>query len=516
MEAVIGSGIVLLLAAVIGVMRMTAATARRVVPETHAVRRATDGTRLGRVLESWKDSQNPQSDSLCFPLGDARESFLSRIGLAQLAEHSIDAQYYLFHDDESGRGLLSVLIDAAERGVQVRLLLDDRDLKGRDALLARLATDIDNLEIRVFNPLWIRSVRPLDYILRFPRSSRRMHNKSFTVDATACIVGGRNIGDEYFGVDARISFTDYDMLAAGQVANDVVTQFDEYWYGGLSLECASLVEPASDKAYRQWLHQVRQAGQRFVRETGEARELPSDQLMRHRLDACTCETELLCDPPEKVMSRLFDTEGSLAPDVMKLMQSARKTLLISSPYLIPGSWGMDLFRELRERDVEITVLTNSFAANDVLAVHAGYIDYRKQMVELGIRMYEFKPDIDPEQRHLKLLGSKRSSLHAKTFIIDSERLFVGSFNLDPRSAIHNTEMGIVFDNAGLAGRLHGSLTDRLEEIAYHLKLGESKQLQWEECSDKNDTVLHDLEPNTTVWQRLGVYLLSWLPVEWLL
>ncbi len=507
---------VLLLAVVIGVMRMTAAAARRLAPEAHPVRHATQGTRLGRVLESWKDSQDSQSDSLCFPLGDARESFLSRIGLAQLAEHSIDAQYYLFHDDESGRGLLSVLIDAAERGVQVRLLLDDIDLKGRDALLAKLASDVDNLQIRVFNPLWIRAVRPLDYLLRFPRSSRRMHNKSFTVDATACIVGGRNIGDEYFGVDARISFTDYDMLAAGKVANDVVTQFDEYWYGGLSLDCTRLVEPAEEQPYRQWLQQLRQAGQRFVRETGEARELPPDQLMRHRLDACSCKTELLCDPPEKVMSRLFDTEGSLAPDIMKLMQSAQETLLISSPYLIPGSWGMDLFRELRKRGVQITVLTNSFAANDVLAVHAGYVDYRAQMVELGIRMYEFKPDIDPEQRHLKLLGSKRSSLHAKSFIIDRERLFVGSFNLDPRSAIHNTEMGIVFDNAGLAGRLHGSLTDRLGEIAYHLKLGARGQLQWEERSGENDTTLHDREPNTTRWQRLGVYLLSWLPVEWLL
>ncbi|MGQ7848213.1 phospholipase D family protein [Granulosicoccus sp. 3-233] len=507
---------VLLMASAICLLRWRARLVCRVDPEKSPEQGDTADTRLGRVLDDWNDQHGEQSDSLCFPLGDARESFLSRIELARLADRTIDAQYYVFHDDESGRGLLAMLIAAAERGVRVRLLLDDIDLKERDALLSRLAGEIDNLEIRIFNPLYLRFARPLDFILRFPRSSRRMHNKSFTVDAAACVVGGRNIGDEYFGVDARVSFSDYDMLAAGKVASDVVRQFDAYWCGGLSLDCAAVAAPAPMELYQQWLLQVKEAGQRFVSESDEADELPPQQLIRRSLDVCSCDAEVLCDPPEKVLSRLFDTDGSLTPEIMTLMRSARRTLLISSPYLIPGSWGMDLFRELRQRGVEVTVLTNSFAANDVLAVHAGYIDYRRQMVELGIRLYEFMPDVDPGQRHLKLLGSKRSSLHAKTFLIDRERLFVGSFNLDPRSAIHNTEMGIVFENATLAARLHGSLTDRLEEIAYHLKLDAQDRLLWEDRSDQNDAEVHHLEPNTTHWQRMGVYLMSWLPVEWLL
>ncbi len=524
MTSATGLSIVILVVSAICLLRWRAGIARRCQPEERPEHRITVDTRLGRVLTSWNQgvdvdsdpNSDSNSDSLCFPLGDARESFLSRIGLVQFADRTIDAQYYLFHDDESGRALLGTLIEAAERGVRVRLLLDDIDLKGRDALLARLATDIENLEIRVFNPLYLRHARVLDFVLRFPRSSRRMHNKSLTVDSTACIVGGRNIGDEYFGVDARISFTDYDMLAAGRVAEEVVAQFEDYWYGGLSLDCARVARPAAHERYQTWLQETRQSAQRFVEEASDTETLPPHQFIEQRLDANRCDTEVLCDPPEKVLSRLFDTDESLAPKIMELMLSARETLLISSPYLIPGRWGMELFRTLRERGVDVTVLTNSFAANDVLAVHAGYIDYRQQMVELGISLHEFKPDIDPQRRHLKLLGSRRSSLHAKTFIIDRERLFVGSFNLDPRSAIHNTEMGIVFDNAALASRLHGSLTDRLEEIAYHLSLDKHQQLQWGDRSNADAPVTHQTEPNTTGWQRAGVYLMTWLPVEWLL
>lgn len=511
MNLIIGLG--LFLAVMLG-LRFLASHVRRPVPEIALESRVPADTRLQHILDTWKVHHKADQRSLCYPLGDAREALLSRLGLADMADVSIDAQYYVFHDDESGRGLLAALVEAARRGVRVRLLLDDIDLKGRDAYLSRLAREVENLEIRVFNPLWIRIARPLDFIVRFPRSSRRMHNKSFTVDSAACIVGGRNIGDEYFAADAQVSFTDYDMLAAGTVAEEVVSQFDEYWYGGLSVNCTEIARPAKDQPYHDWYQQLMQAGQRLKLDREAEQALPSDQLHRLQLDACPCKTRLLFDPPEKVLSRLFDTDGSLAPQIMDLMLSARESLLISSPYFIPGASGMELFRQLRERGVEISVLTNSFAANDVLAVHAGYIDYREQMVALGVRMYEFKPDND--KRHLRLLGAKRSSLHAKTFIIDSQRLFVGSFNLDPRSAIHNTEMGIVFDNAELSASLNRSLTGRLEEIAYHLKLSEQGQLQWEEQTDQGNCRVHHSEPHTVAWQRFGVYLMSWLPVEWLL
>lgn len=514
MNLALSIGIVLSFVGVIHWLRVVSARACSMPPETASARGVPEDTRLSRILDGWQAPDDKPFHSLCHPLGDAREALRSRIGLTELADATIDAQYYVFHDDESGRGLLAALVDAARRGVHVRLLLDDIDLKGRDALLTRLAGDVDNLDIRIFNPLWLRAARPLDFVLRFPRSSRRMHNKSFTVDSLVCIVGGRNIGDEYFGVDPGLSFTDYDMLAAGEVADQVVTQFDRYWHGGLSIDCAQVAGPAEERRYQDWLQQLKEARSRFQPDADSDEDLPGDRLLNRSLQACHCHAEVLSDPPEKVLSRLFDTGNSLAPTIMDLMLSARKTLLISSPYLIPGDPGLELFRRLRERHVSITVLTNSFAANDVLAVHAGYIDYRQRMVELGIQLYEFKPD--NEDRHVKLLGSKRSSLHAKTFIIDSDRLFVGSFNLDPRSAIHNTEMGIVFNSEGLAASLHDTLTDRLSEIAYHLQLSEHGQLKWEERSAQGKVIMHSAEPNTNRWQRLGVYLLTWLPVEWLM
>lgn len=508
--------VILLVAGVAVWVRHAAARSYRVIPEEPPERAVPTDTRLYSAVSQCRRAQESDRQSLCHSLSDAQESLRSRLRLTELADVSIDAQYYVFHDDKSGRALLSALIAAARRGVRVRLLLDDIDLKGRVGSLSRLAADIPELQIRIFNPVWLRFARPLDYILRFPRSSRRMHNKSFTVDAVVSIVGGRNVGDEYFDVDSGVSFTDYDVLAAGRVANDIVTQFDAYWFSGIALDCAQVVDAANDEEMQVRLAQLNEALEGFEETSRSSDELAPEQLMNGTLTAFPCEGDVLFDPPAKVLGRLFDTHGNLAPRIRDLMLSARESLLISSPYFIPSDEGIELFRQLRERDIEITVLTNSYAANDVLAAHAGYVDYRKRMLELGVRMYEFKPDNPGRTRRHQLLGARRSSLHAKAFVIDQERHFVGSFNLDPRSAIHNTEMGVVFDNAQFACNLYTSLTDRLDEIAYDLGLDERHRLQWKERTGDMDVVLHHSEPDTNALQRSGVYLLSWLPVEWLL
>ncbi len=242
--------------------------------------------------------------------------------------------------------------------------------------------------------------------------------------------------------------------------------------------------------------------------------LEPEQLLRGNLNACHGHGEVLFDQPEKVLGGLYDTEGSLAPTIIDLLSSAEDELLISSPYFIPGELGMSVIRDLVQRGVRISLLTNSFKANDVVVVHAGYIDYRKQLVELGVQMYEFKPD--SRTANLSLMGSKRASLHAKTFVIDRSRQFVGSFNLDPRSAIHNTEMGIVFDSGDFADSLHESQLERLERSAYRLRLGKGNTLEWVEKTASGETLIHATEPGTTRLQRGLIYLLTWLPVEWLM
>ncbi len=496
------------------VIRVAGNKAFRVVPEPVPDVSVRTDTRLAQAVAASFDGHGDHSKSLYFPLGDAPKALLSRIRLADLAESAIDVQYYLFNDDEAGRALLANLIAAAGRGVKVRLLLDDIDMKGRERVLSRLVSEIEHLDIRIFNPVWLRHARLLDYLARFPRSSRRMHNKSFTVDGIASIVGGRNIGNEYFNVGGDVSFADFDILAAGPIAVEVVSEFDQYWHSGIAVEMAQLGKPASDDTYLPWRQNVADSEQRLRGQIQSFGGLAPEQLLAGSLDACHGYGKVLFDRPEKVLGGLYDTEGSLAPTIIDLLSSAEDELLISSPYFIPGELGMSVIRDLIKRGVRISLLTNSFKANDVVVVHAGYIDYRKQLVELGVQMYEFKPD--SRTANLSLMGSRRASLHAKTFVIDRCRQFVGSFNLDPRSAVHNTEMGIVFDSGDFAGSLYEAQIERLERSAYRLRIGSDNTLEWVEKTPSGETLVHATEPGMTRLQRVLVYLLTWLPVEWLM
>ncbi len=247
---------VLLAIAIMLAIRVAGNKAFRVVPESVPDVRVCPDTELAQAVAETLVGQNDHSKSLYSPLGDASKAFLSRIHLANLAERTVDVQYYLFNDDEAGRALLATLIAAASRGVKVRMLLDDIDIKGRERVLSRLVSEIEHLDIRIFNPVWLRHARLLDYLARFPRSSRRMHNKSFTVDNIATIVGGRNIGNEYFNVGGDVSFADFDILAAGPIAVEVVGEFDRYWHSGIAVDVTQLGKPASDATYARWRQSV--------------------------------------------------------------------------------------------------------------------------------------------------------------------------------------------------------------------------------------------------------------------
>lgn len=490
-----------------------------VVPEPRDEVTVVDAAPLAAHVRRLLEGRGSDAGSAVVPLGDARTALLARIGLVDLAASRIDAQYYLFEDDEAGHALLAALSEAAGRGVRVRLLLDDIALVERAPALARFAAAHENLELRVFNPTWLRRLRPIEYLARFPRATRRMHNKSLTVDGVTSVVGGRNVSNEYFGVDSESVFEDLDVLALGDVATRAATAFERYWRSGLAVDIGRVVAPADDEGYRDWLAVRAEALAGYRTEVDEREDLAVGRLVNGTVESVVTEAALLVDDPRKVLGGLGGS-GAVAEGVLELFGAAEKALVIASPYLIPGADGMRVFETLRRRGVEVTILTNSLAANDVALVHAAYRDYRRPLLELGVRLYEFRPNASPTRGRRALadafFGSRRTTLHAKSFVVDGARSFVGSFNIDPRSTSHNTEMGLVVESEELGRRLSERLDRTLDARAWEVVLVEDGALEWRGRDAEGRAVARGREPDTTRLQRALVYIASWLPIDWLL
>ena len=494
--------------------RFAGERAMKVEPETVPDIAVDANTSISRGVSGLLEQQGESEESFFFPLYDPYLALISRIQLADLAEQTLDAQYYLFHDDTAGRALLASFIKAANRGVKVRLLLDEMDVKGREALFARLAADNENLEIRVFNPIWLRSLgalSSLEFLVRFPRVTRRMHNKSFTVDNISSIVGGRNIGNEYFAVESEVAFSDFDLLIGGAISVDVVNEFNLYWHSGIAVDISRLADPSDNSVYQTWGKEIEKDLDHYYQLVDKYKAHVINNLKAGHLKPYFDRGEVIFDQPEKVLTPLSDNNGHLAPKILALMGSAQQKLTVVSPYFIPGDVGMSLFKSLRDQGVDITILTNSLSANDVAAVHSGYSNYRRDLLEMGVKLYEMKPQNDDQT--ISLLGSRNVSLHAKSFVVDEDKIFVGSFNLDPRSALHNTEMGVVFNNSEYASGMVGGIGDYLSANAYRVALKPDGTMQWH---DDVSGVVYDTEPETSWLQRTVVGLISWLPVEWLL
>jgi putative cardiolipin synthase len=475
----------------------------------------TDSTRLSACVAPLVAAHPRQSGIVA--LADGRDAFAARALLADQADRSIDARCYIWHDDVSGTILRESLYRAADRGVKVRLLLDDLNTSGQDAVLAAL-TSHANIELRLFNPFRMRSWRWLGYVTDFARLNRRMHNKSFTVDDQATIVGGRNVGDEYFGVGRGLEFADLDMLAIGPVVGDVASDFDRYWNNASSVAAERLLRSVDAGAIA-----VARATAERVSRSPEAREYAAalasspfvGRLVAHQLDFEWAETQMLSDDPEKARGRARRRE-LLSTKLERIVGPARSELHIVSAYFVPGKLGVRFLAEAARRGVSITVLTNSLEATDVSAVHAGYAKRRKPLLRSGIELFELKREFAPLRvRGRSIKGSSRASLHAKVLSVDGVRAFVGSFNFDPRSARLNTEMGFVIESAKLASTVAEACTSGLMERAYSVQLDERGRLRWIERTDGKE-IVHTTEPGTSVWLRLAVRALAKLPIEWLL
>ncbi|QEZ44955.1 phospholipase D family protein [Cupriavidus oxalaticus] len=449
------------------------------------------------------------------PLNNAHAAFAARMHLARTAQRTLDVQYYIWRNDLTGTLLLEALHEAADRGVRVRLLLDDNGLSGMDELLAAMDAH-PQVEVRIFNPFVLRQPKALNFLTDFRRLNRRMHNKSFTADGVATIIGGRNVGDEYFGATDGVLFADLDVIAIGPAAADVAHDFDRYWASASAYPVDRLVPPVSVERLHELAGSARAVEQNPAAGAYIAalREVPDVQ---HMLDGTLefewAATRIVSDDPAKALGEA-SRNTLVAHQLREILGEPRRELDLVSPYFVPSTAGTAYFSQLAEKGVTVRVLTNALEATDVAAVHSGYAKRRKALLEAGVDLYELRRSAAPIKKEGRAgpFGSSGSSLHAKTFGVDASRVFVGSFNFDPRSANLNTELGFVIDSPALAGRIESTFATVVPEAAYQVKLDEQGKLYWLERRG-DEVVRYDTEPNTSWWRRLGIWFLSILPIE---
>ncbi len=475
----------------------------------------TDGTRLGRAV-SPRVAAHPGVSGI-HPLRDARDAFAARFLLARAAERTLDVQYYIWRNDLSGTLLLKGLLNAAGRGVRVRFLMDDNSTAGLDETLAAFDAH-PNVEVRLFNPLGIRNPRLLGYLADPFRVNRRMHNKSFTADNQVTIVGGRNVGDEYFGATAGVLFADLDAIGIGPVVGEVSGQFDRYWASGSAYPADRLLPPAgtaqvkrlAETAEKTVLDPAAVAYLKAIHDSPFVRELIGGTLPLE-----WAATRTISDDPAKALDKA-PRETLLAQQMRAIFGTPTARVDLVSPYFVPASEGTRTFVDWAKQGVRLRVLTNSLEATDSAAVHSSYARRRKPLLLAGITLFELRRSPGaPGKGGSGLSGSSGSSLHAKTFAVDGSRVFIGSFNFDPRSAELNTEMGFVIESPKLAGQMAEVFDTSVPVKAYEVQLSDSGDLVWIERRE-GATIRHDTEPGTSARRRAWVWFLSKLPIEGLL
>ncbi len=489
-------------------------------------------TRLGHQLAAAKAEHPGTSGFKLLPVGT--DSFLLRMELAAAAERTLDVQYFLIQSDDTGQLLIEALLKAADRGVRVRILLDDAGSFGRDAQIRTLA-GYPNIDLRLFNPFAYRGnvdfVHTAEYLGSAARLNYRMHNKLFVVDNEVGIVGGRNIGDEYFQGGRTVEFGDYDIIAAGPIVNQISNSFDAFWNSPMAIPIAGLAE---GKPSAQDLD-----GYRDVLATHHAKMIAADAPYMRTLAAgeplaamfggksalAWAKAEVIYDSPEKSKVEGGEQGGRLLRHRLgEVAKQVRSELIVVSPYLVPGPAGMKFFEGMRERNVTVRILTNSLASTDMPIVHSGYQAYRAPLVTMGVDLYEVRPVLGkPVIRgsRLKSPSSGQYALHAKVFVFDRERIFIGSMNLDQRSLHFNTEIGLIIDSPELARQIALRFGDIAQPAnSYVLTLSEGgetsqRRLVWRTLEDGEPEDFQQ-EPAVTLWQRLQIQMYSFLPLDELL
>ncbi|WCM18344.1 phospholipase D family protein [Paraburkholderia bryophila] len=478
----------------------------------------SDSTRLGTVFA--RDEQNHPGDSGFHLLQDPVDAIAARVELAESADRTLDLQYYIWHDDLTGRELAAALLRAADRGVRVRVLLDDLGTNADDQVLLAISSH-PNVKIKLFNPVANRQFKSLATAMEFSRLDRRMHDKAMIADNEAAVLGGRNIGDEYFGASNVVAFGDLDVLLHGPIVRDVSNAFDEFWNSGSSYSIEQLMgheaSPAALSNYRAKMDDYIKA-EHNAPYVMDARQRLAKILETGDTDFAWGQATLLYDDPSKITRDPNDVQGHIMTKFAALNLKPEHEMLIISPYFVPGEEGVAWIRDLTEHGVRVTILTNSLAATDVVAVNAGYQHYREELLAAGVHLYELKPSgSNKVKSQRRFFGSSRASLHAKTYVFDRQTVFIGSMNLDPRSSRLNTEIGVLCNSPAIAGQVVDDVEPNLDTSALRVEQrtdanGNSRTV-WIDTAEGGTVTTLDSEPDVSFTRRASVWLMGLLPIE---
>lgn len=471
----------------------------------------TSTTTIGSEIQKQAERHSAHKTGF-YPLSNGLDAMVTRLALIDEAQKSIDVQYYLYHNDLVGQLFTKRLLLAADRGVRVRLLLDDLGASDKDRMLSIL-NQHPRIEVRLFNPVTTRGLlRSLNLLTDFSRVNRRMHNKSFIVDNQVAIIGGRNIGDEYYDASV-VEFADLDIVQIGAAVPEISSDFDEYWNSQYSYPADSIIKRyrVSDKKRARFMGKLEVAMQ-----TPEAKmyferlhNAPIiNQLATGKLAWFWGQASVYADLPSKIELNDIDNNIHLTPRLEPYFRKAREEVIMVSAYFVPGEEGMAFIRSLVERGVNVTIVTNSLASTDVGIVHAGYRQYRPELLDMGVRLIEMKPVVNEKTKLIK--GSSSSaSLHAKTYVIDGDIVFVGSLNLDPRSVRLNTENGVIYHSPELVNYMKEEMLSTDRNRYWQLRKN-GNIIEWVNGRGEVDATT---DPDTSWLLRAGIRLLSIFPIE---
>ena len=490
------------------------------VPETNLPHTGTPASMLQQLAAA---SVVSTGESGCALIQDGRTALIARLALAKHASHTLDVQYYLWHDDETGRLLARGLLDAADRGVRVRMLIDDIHLAGRETGWAALDRH-RNISIRIFNPFRVRAwpslKRLIEVIREGGRLNHRMHNKVFVADRTMAIVGGRNIGDEYFAASPLANFRDMDLLALGSVVGEISASFETFWNCPYTVPVRSIAPVRPTKRFvRRWYRRLRRL--RLARASLASYAELNPEKLRGELEALLARLHLgqasaIYDLPDKAGG---NASARMTGAMQSLARKAQQELLIESAYFIPDERTLAALALLRRRGVEVTLLTNSLASNDVVAAHAGYAVHRRGLLQLGVRLFEVRSRVARNAPTVSgTQAGSQASLHSKAVVLDRKAVFIGTLNLDPRSLYINTEIGLIVESEGLASEVASVIEQALEgHTSFSVRLepeGPGGTVRWYESAAGGEPLVN--EPESTWLRRLVSWIYQRVPLHhWL-
>ncbi len=450
------------------------------------------------------------------------ESFSMRLALIEAAEKSLDLQYYSIHDDTTANLLLEALVRAARRGVRIRFLLDNINFDEVDETFSVL-DGFKNLEIRIFNPFVTRQHGILSRAIRLLTDldslNHRMHNKALIADNQMAIIGGRNLGDEYFEEHTDVTFRDIDILTAGPITAKISESFDAYWNSKDSLPVGRLIKPPADvKNVDEIRRKLAEYWERVLKTDKGKKLLRSpltNRLKQGDVTLIWAKAELVVDAPHKIDEGREDAQSKPLMRLDNLLEKSTSEFICVSPYFVPGEEGVNRLASLVKRGVKVRIVTNSLASTDIVAAHTGYRRYRGALVANGIVLYEMKPT-SSKRPHQRLIGKAAPSsarLHAKAYIVDRREVMIGSFNFDPRSLSLNTEIGLVIHSSDLAAQVIKMFDEvTAPENSYHLVASDSGGFSWQ-TMENNKAVEYSREPKAGLLRNLEADFMGLLPLE---